>query len=234
MKIQHLSLALVAIAIVGCRGGDGNGYTPVPPSKLEPVSVKPGQEATLMPIAVGNQWTYNVETIIATQKGKAQRKGELTFKITKVDDTSNGKRATIDILSSGKVTERQIWLVNDKGIYQVSTGVAKPVTYSTPIPLILFPVDKNKTFKWKGSGGPYQRSIDAKILENQEVDTDEKRYSAIGVETKGENKDGKVTQKTSGIIWFVPGVGLVRYRESTLSSENATEQLLQLKSHSLK
>lgn len=233
MKWTYLFPALTALALAGCKGGDGD-YTPTPPPKVEAATVKPGSEETLLPLAEGNQWTYTIETLARNKQRQQAEKQEMTMKVTKVEVTPEGKKAVIEIWSGDTVQDRHIWLVGPKGIFQLATGVKKVETFDPPQPIVLFPLDQNKTFKWKGGSGKVKRELTGKVLPAQEVDTDEKRLSAIPIETDGTNTDGKIVQKAKNKIWLSPGIGIVLFRESTLSSTLATEQLIKLKSHTLK
>jgi len=233
MKIQSL-FPLVALAFVAGCHGDGSGYVPVPPPKVDPANVKPGEETTLMPIAVGNQWTYEFETLVRDNRAQQKTKGEITFKVVNVEQTADGKKADLEVWAKDKLQDKQVWLVGPKGVYKVSSGIKTVTTFIPPSPIILFPLDKYKTFTWQGTGGKVNRTASSTIRVGEEIDTDEKRYSAVAVETKGINSNGKIVQRTDETNWLVPGVGLVRNRISTVSPTSASEMLIKLKSHTLK
>jgi len=107
-------------------------------------------------------------------------------------------------------------------------------TFDPPSPIVLFPLDKFKTFTWEGVGGKVKRTASSRVLPVQEIDTDEKRFSAFPIETKGQNTDGKVVQRTQETNWLVPGVGLVRNHLIAVSQQVASEMRINLKSHTLK
>ncbi len=232
LPISVLAIALVA---VGCKGGSGeSAYVPTPPPKIEPAAVSSGQEASLFPMTVGNSWTYTASTSVRAKAGTRQGARDVTFRVSKVDDTPNGKRATIDLVVEGKVTEKQIWLLNSKGIYQASVGGANPRTFSTPIPSVMFPVEKGKKFSWKGSAGNANMTYESEIIGSEEIDTELKRLSAIAVDSKGTTLIGKNTEKVDRTVWFAPGVGIVRIRETTVGKDAAMDLLISLKSYSVK
>jgi hypothetical protein len=228
-------LALAAfIVVVGCSGGSGGGYVPKKVSTLTPASVKAGQEASLFPFKVGNSWTYRTVTAQRIGNRTQERTADVTFKVVNVEDAGGGKRATIDLIVADKPVDRQVWISNSRGIYQVSIGRAKPRVFSTPIPAVLFPVEAGNKFKWSGSEGNTKLAYSSVVVGPQEVDTDEKRMSAIAIESKGSSSNPKVSEKLERTIWFVPGVGIVRIRESATSNVGASELLISLKSHQVK
>lgn len=233
--MTKLSLATIALlTAIGCSGGSNDSYVPAKKSEIPPAKVEKGQEASLFPFKVGNSWTYTAKTAIQVQNRQTSREAEVTFKITKVVDIPGGKKATLDLITNNKVVDRQVWLSTTKGIFQSSIGIAKVRNFSSPIPAIQFPVEPSKKFSWKGSDGKTNMSYNFTILGPQEVDTDEKRMSGIAVESKGTSVAGKITEKTERTIWFAPGVGIVRIRESTASNVGVSELLLSLKSHNVK
>jgi hypothetical protein len=130
--------------------------------------------------------------------------------------------------------DRQVWSSDSKGIYQVSIGLKTPRVFSSPIPAIVFPVETNKKFQWSGSDAKSQIAYNSVIRGAEEVDTDEKRMSGIAVDCKGTSMIGKVKEMTDRTIWFAPGIGIIRIRESTVSSKGASELLLSLKKHTVK
>ena len=226
------SAALLALA--GCSGKAGDSYVPVKATPIPPAQVEKGKEASLLPFKVGNSWTYIAKTVVQIQNKQTSREAIVTFRISKVEDVPGGRRATLELISNNKTVDRQVWMVNSRGIYQISIGTTKPRIFSTPIPAILFPVENGKKFSWTGSDGKTQMTYNFTVMGSQEVDTEEKRLAGIAIESKGTSKSGKITEKTDRTIWFTPGVGIVRIRESTLSNVGGSELLLSLKSHTVK
>jgi len=233
LRNTALSLAALVVA-VGCSGGSGGGYVPKKATELPPAAVKAGQEASLFPFKIGNSWTYRTVTAQRIGNRTQERTADVTFKVVNVEDVANGKKATIDLIVGEKPVDRQVWISNSRGIYQVSIGRAKPRVFSTPIPAVLFPVKEGSKFKWSGSEGNTKLSYNSVVVGPQEVDTDEKRMSAIAIESTGNSTNPKVTEKLERTIWFVPGVGIVRIRESAVSNVGASELLISLKKHQVK
>ncbi len=233
MKLP-ISVVIIASVAVGCSGGSGGGYVPTPVPKIEPIKVQTGQEASLFPLATGNSWTYSATTVARAANQTQQGTKDAIFKVTKVEDISGGKRATLELTIDDKVVDRQVWIVNSKGIYQVSVSGQRPRTFSTPIPAVTFPVEAGKKFSWSGSDGKAKMSYDSEIVGIGEVDTEMKRMSAVSIDAKGSSTTNNVTEKTERTIWFVPGIGIVRIRESTAGKNAASELLLSLKSYTVK
>lgn len=233
MKLP-ISVIIIASVAVGCSGGSGGGYVPTPTPKIEPITIQAGQESNLFPLAAGNSWTYLATTVARSGNQTQQGTKDAIFKVTKVEDIAGGKRATLELTIDDKVVDRQVWVVNSKGIYQVSVSGQRPRTFSTPIPAITFPVETGKKFSWSGGDGRAKMSYDNEVVGIGEVDTDMKRMSALSVDAKGTSVANNVTEKTERTIWFVPGVGIVRIRESTVGTNAASELLLSLKSYTVK
>lgn len=235
MKLSNCLTLSPLIILVGCAGSkSADNYVPTPSPKIEPAKVAPGQEQTLFPFKVGNSWTYTIKTAIRIGDRATQGTQEATFKVTKVDVVNGETRATLDMSVGGKVRDRQVWTSNSKGIYQISLGMTPVRKFSTPIPSIVFPVEPGKKFAWAGTDGKAKMAYNNEIVGPQEVDTEEKRLSAIAVDSKGTSTVGNVTEKTDRTIWFAPGIGMVRIREFSSSSKGSTDFQLVLKSSSIK
>ena len=225
--------ALGAVLAVGCSGG-ASGYKPSPAPKIEPVVVKPGTEQDLFPFKVGNSWTYSFKSVQRAGNRSQPGSGDLTFKVTKIEENGGNTRITLDLILKDKAVDKQVWVSNSKGIYQSSLGMTKVRSFDTPIPAITFPVDKDKKFSWSGSDGKAKMAYNCLIIGPEEVDTEEKRMSAIAVESKGTSTSGDITEKTDRKVWFAPGIGIVRLSETTVSNKGSSELLLILKSHTVK
>lgn len=236
MTWMFLAMGLLAI---GCGKKSENSYKPKAAPKIQPASVKPGEEAALFPFASGNQWVY--EATAGAQANTGQQSGgafELTFKITKVEEGANGKIAFMSIIRDGKVASDQKWVVNSKGLYQASSKIGEG-DFQPMQPQVMFPVTDGSEFSWSGVGprpvgkpGPYK--LNSKVLGPQEVDTGVGRLSAIAVESTGSWKDGNKQIQVATTSWWAPGIGLVRYVQNTNDGTIATAQTLKLKSHTLK
>ena len=84
MKATILVVSLCAV-FVGC--GSGSGYSPKKALPVEVATVKAGQEKSLFPVKVGNQWVY---TVIS---GNTSR--EITLKVTKVSERDGATFAKV-------------------------------------------------------------------------------------------------------------------------------------------
>ena len=233
MKLP-ISVVIIAAIAVGCSGGSGDGYVPKPVPKIEPITIQAGQETALFPLAPGNSWTYVATTVARSGNRTQQGTKDAIFKVTKVENVSGGKQANLELSIDGKVVDRQVWLVNSKGIYQVSVSGQRPRKFSTPIPAVTFPVETGKKFSWSGGDGRAKMSYTNEVVGIGEVDTEIKRLSALAIDAKGTSVANNVSEKTERTIWFVPGVGIVRIRESTVGKDAASELLLSLKSYTVK
>lgn len=201
-----------ALIVAGCGSGGGGSYKPEAVKTVEPVKIAPGEETSLFPLSVGNQWTY---ALTQSQAGGRTITKEVVFKVTAAKPAGDGIEANIEVSMDGTVTEKQVWQVGSKGIYQVVGG--SPATPFTPgQPQILFPPETGRKFTWKGTGfmptgkpGPMSASYE--ILGPQTVDTDMGPLSAIAVQSVATmTVNGKQGSQTS-MTWWAPKVGLVRY-----------------------
>ena len=187
---------------------------------------------------VGNQWTYTVESQ-QNVNGKTQTgKGEVTFKVVNVKPAGGGTQATLEVSSGGKVTDTQVWLQNDKGLYQVSVGKDKS-PYTPMQPQIMFPVEAGKKYTWKGTGiTPAAKTgtmtMKSEILGPQEVDTDMGPMSGIAIESFTSARVDNQTVTATSTTWWGPKKGLIRYRQASGFGNTQTIQILKLKSFSIK
>ena len=233
MSKPAIGLACLAI-LAGCAGKRGSEYVPVPPSKIEPVTVRIGEEATLFPAKVGDEWVYEIENAIQRNNRVAQGQGFITLKVVKVEPVGDGKRITMDLSSKGRVQDRQVWLLNSKGLYQVSLGLKGERTFNPPLIAIQFPVEAGKKFSWSGKSGKSDMAVNAVIVGAAEVDTAEKRMSAIQVDSKYTIRSGKSIERPERSVWFEPGIGIVRIKETSTRTGGAAGLTLALAKHNFK
>ncbi|MBI5708410.1 MAG: hypothetical protein HZC36_15615 [Armatimonadetes bacterium] len=237
------TVAVLALAAAGCRPKEGTGSSSqasAPPKPVTPASVKPGEEATLFPLKVGTQWTYKVETRRVADGRETTGSGEVTLRVASATPIPGGVKATLDTIDrEGKVAQSQEWQVTAKGIYQITAG-QNSVPFSPPQPAILFPIDSNRTFSWKGTGvSPVGRGgaqeFQNTVTEAQEIDTDMGPFSAIPVESGGKFKtsddSGKPLEgRTVSTTYWVPKVGIARFRQEIIAGQIRLLQVLVLKS----
>jgi hypothetical protein len=220
-KYAYISLLVL---LAGCNGGEKSTYKPVQKKDPEPAVLNPGQEATIFPFTVGNSWTYRVQIAASVGgQGLPADQREITMKVTEVTPTPDGVRATIDIIEKEEVKDRQIWALNKIGLYQVAIGKDKPVYTLPPQPVVLFPAKEDETFSWKGwglsaLGRPGNTESSSKILGSQVVDTLVGQMSAIAIETESKITTPAGSGDVRANYYWAPKVGLVRYRQETLSS----------------
>lgn len=228
-----------ALILAGCGSGGGGSYTPKQTKKVDPAVVAPGQEANLFPWKVGNQWTYTLEGMRMSQQGQqADPVRTITYKLTAVAPVEGGEKATFEISQDGAVMDRQVWLRNAKGIFQVSVSPAN-VPFTPMQPALVFPVKEGAKFKWTGTGvvpgGDQGKSTtESTVVGPQEIDTESGRMSGIAIETQTQWSSGNLKGMTNSVAWWTPGYGIVRFKQTAMANNVAVTQLLKLKSATLK
>jgi hypothetical protein len=232
------SVAVATSAVlVGCGGKGGGSYQPKADKTPPVVQVSPGKERMLFPMAVGNQWVYDVSGMAVDNQGRQiSFSGEVTWKVTKVEPAANGgTRATIDVSTQGKRNDQQVWMVDSKGLFQLSIGLGNKKTNFTPaLPAIVFPVEPGREFNWKGIGvrpglNPGSTATKSKIIGTKQVDVvTGPPMSAIEVKT--DTDFGKSVGSATSSAYFAPNVGIIRYVHE-VRSKQPTRLVLRLKSH---
>jgi len=216
---KHLWPAAILFFAVGC--GSSSGPSTSVNKSAEPVvpaTVRPGEEATLFPAVVGNQWTFDAEGTSVTQgHNPVSEHLEVKFKVTKVEQTPNGKAVEIEISTTEKVTNRQRWLINKDGIFLTDTGlVLQPLEPMQP--MLKFPVKDGEKYTWVGTG-PFGKvakakmSSDSVVKGSRLVDTEMGQMSAVLVDSNSKVDTGKTKGVTQISIWFKPGTGIVRLEQ---------------------
>lgn len=232
--ISGIGAAAAMVVAVGCGSGGGGTYQPKQVKAPEKATVVAGQEAKLFPLRKGNSWTYVGEALQRAGNQTRTAPFEFTLRVANVETDANGNtNADIEVVVDGKVTERQQWRTNSRGIYQVSAGNER-VPFAPPQPAILFPIDMNRTFEWQGRGmSPAGQvsyfSSTSRVLAPQEVDTQAGRYSAIPVESRGQISQGDQSGQYATTAFWSPNVGLVRFRQEVVIGNTAQVQVLRLK-----
>lgn len=229
-----MGAAAALVVVVGCGSGGGGTYQPKQVKAPEKATVVAGQEAKLFPLSKGNSWTYVGEAVQRAGNQTRTAPFEFTLRVANVETDANGNQnADIEVVVEGRVNERQQWRVNSRGIYQLSAGNDR-IPFTPPQPAILFPIDMNRTFEWQGRGmspaGQVSNfSSSSRVLAPQEVDTDAGRFSAIPVESRGRITQGDQTGQYATTAFWVPNVGLVRFRQEVVIGNTAQIQVLRLK-----
>ncbi|MBS1707826.1 MAG: hypothetical protein JSS65_03790 [Armatimonadetes bacterium] len=235
MNHRPTILALVAAAAV-CGCNNNAGYTPEPPKEVQKTTVAAGDEASLWPLAVGNQWVFEATT--TTANGTTVK--DLTFKVT--DNRKEGDKtiARIDILDGSKVVDSIDWAVDKTGIYQV-TSTNQQAKYDPPQLIVKFPIKDGETFSQQLNGPApttgkdvVGQKVESTCLGMQEIDTGEGRMQAVAVESKTVFTYKDDTINTVATIWFVPKVGMARFIQETVGKKVAGKEIFRMKSHTAK
>ena len=228
MKSSFLLPLLIVLA--GCRN-PAPGYVPVPPEEIPKVSFDSVKDAKdLMPLAVGNHWTYQYDTQNYDKAGKPEKPFGGKANIDIAARWPNGTGVLV-VSQSGNVVDRQAWFGDDKGMLQVEGGV-EGTAYRPGLPAFTLPLAAGKRFEWRGSGptplgGSASMTAQGEILEPQNVDLAKGTVSAIPIVTRIAFPGGN-TVSTS---WFRPGVGLVRLHQETTGRGIRTVTTLALIEH---
>lgn len=234
-------LTLAAVLACGCNKGPGT-YVPKPTKEVKLEEIKPDQGPELLPLKVGNRWTYVVESRQQVGIQATSKSDELALEVADIQQTANGQSVTLQSYINGEPTEKQLWIVDDRGIFQ--SWVGKETTkYEPPQPNVMFPLKPGPNFEWKGTGPTVvgkagQQTYKATLLATQLVDTRMGKFSAIGVDSIGTFTVDKVQGQSRIITYWAKGVGLVRYKQDTAFMSNAGAvqgtQLITLKTYALK
>jgi hypothetical protein len=229
---------IAAIVVAGCGKGSGTPGAPTV-AGAKPAGIKPGEEASLMPLTEGSQWTYVIEESLSNQQSNAQGSSLLTYRVAKSEKTPEGIKATLEVIVDNKVRNRQLFLMKSDGLYELAAGLdLKP--FPTPQIVIPFPPDPGRKFKWRGPGmiapkKPGLVKVTGEILGTQEPDTSAGKFSAITVRQNSEPAEGEKSFVRETTSWYAPNVGLVRFWDESLEKDGtARRTTLKLKTYSLK
>lgn len=218
--LSSLSVGVLgAVGLAGCAGPTSYKPTKVP----EPVAVKVEDFTadTVLPAKVGDTWNYEYESVTQTSAGQKREAGKIKFTIDAVKDTSRGKELSLAISKDGEVQDKQIWVVNAKGITQMTAGMQnKP--FNPPQPLLLLPIKDNMKFQWKGSGicpdgNPGDMKVTSEVRGSEPIDTAVGKDTALAVESNTSFKSSKLTALLGITTWYKPGVGIVRLKQALVA-----------------
>lgn len=234
MKQIPFLLVVCAMAI-GCSPD----VTPNDPAKkVEVTSNTLEKPSDLLPLKVGNAWTYEVTMTLRTKEGTQSGSQTPTLKVTGL----KGDRATLAFLVDNKVTSNVVLEKSDKGVAQVSVAPAgKPASsFSPPTPMFQWPMKVDGEVKWKGTGfrsgfannGPMTSTLTYKG--EYEVDTDAGRFKAHRFDSMQTYKINGKEFGNSSSTWFVPKVGIVRTAEVVATGDAIRESVMKLKSYTVK
>lgn len=244
MKSKTLLLVGLALVAVGC-GSSEKEYKPEPKKTSAVTEVPAGEDKTLFPISVGNQWTYNSvsESVV---DGKPRRvEMNITMEIKKVEPEGTGQKVTVEMREEDVVKSTQIWKVDDTGVYQVSVATeTTSASFNPPQLLLKFPVKVDEEWTYNGSGPTalgLKSSIKAKSKNKgpQITDTYAGEVSAYSIETTsqltgtGTTQDGKsvpLAGSMQAVAFYAPKMGMVRLQQTVAGrtgGETVTLQLMQ-------
>ncbi|MCC6403441.1 MAG: hypothetical protein IT207_05475 [Fimbriimonadaceae bacterium] len=214
----------VALSLVGCGGSKGKSQAGTAgPTPVKTTEVAAGQEKSLIPLAKGNTWVFEVDASVQGPGGNQQNKTEATFRVVKVEDKPDGQYAYVDIFNEKDVKiESIVWRLNEKGLFELSDVRFKDgndkvpvIPNSPPLPSILFPIVAEKESKLTvtglrpdGSKGPANVKVWNEGM--QEIDTEIGRFTALAVTAETNYTSKNMTYAFGKKTWWVPDVGLAR------------------------
>ena len=231
MKPTTIIALAAACLAAGC--GKSGGYEPKPTLEITPAKFTPGEERSIMPLEVGNQWVFVMQT------GNQTR--DITIEVVSVEVDGDGKTAVIEVNDGLGNVQPSTWHVDSTGVYQMTARDNE--AYDPPQLLVPFPFETGREFTIEGTGplpvagvGPYK--TEGKVLGPQEIDTamgdSAVRMSAIAVQsiTTWETDEGKNVSRAT--TWWAPGIGFVRQMQEFSTPGGKGAVLLKLKSYSFK
>jgi hypothetical protein len=220
------------IAAAGCSHAP-TGYVPQPPPQVKQIDMSTLDESSLMPLQKGEVWGYKVDIVETTKAGSNSLGAEASYKVQDISTQGDVKHATMvfSIRSSTQPPEVQQWTVSPKGIFQDSAG-QQSKAFSSPQPLLLFPIKDHKSFTWKGSGlcpdgSVGTMTVTAKVLDPEIVDTARgTRVSALPVEIHTDYASSSAKGQSRNTTWFQPGAGIVRYVQDFAAPDRKTHLVM--------
>lgn len=232
-----ITIGVLGVVVIGCGKGE---YKPVPVQEAKAEVADKVTPDQLYPLKVGNSWKYALE-ITREIEGKPAESGtvEIGYEVKSVSNPSTGvTRGVILMTEEGKPKDEQVWEVDSAGVHQISVGKT-PLTFSPRQTIIKFPLKFDEVYDYKGTGiTPLGESgsMDYKFSthEMQPVDTDSGRMSGLFIESSGTFKSPKTEGVVGNNSWFVPGVGLARFKQVVQIKGGRSSLTLRLKSYTIK
>jgi hypothetical protein len=239
------SLLLVA----GCGSKDTDGsYVAQKPKEVPKFNLPAGEEFTMFPFDLGNEWVYTVDAEARTPQGQTGKGAdEFTFRVVSVEPTAtnDGKKVVLRVYRKDTPTEasdEQTYQIDKTGIQQLTMGIgANKMEFDPPQTVIKFPVKIGDKYTWEGMGpvgGKLKKSkLEVEVVGTQLVDTQsDEHFDALQIKQiqtwmGDNNREGR---QESDIYWF-PKVGLVRlFQQVTNDQGGVGATKLQLKKKTLK
>jgi len=220
----------------GCGGPEATPPATVPAG---PFALSASDESTLIPMASGNQWVYSVEETVQREGVPDETtKNEMIWRMVNAREGKEGTLVTCEMVLGGKVVDRQVWTKSSKGFFQL-TGLMDTASFSSPQPIVVFPVKQGQKADWLGLGPTPNGSVgrikfSTEVMGPEDVDTETDRLHAIAFHSTTEFTVKGTTGHCETVSWFKPGLGLVRYRSAVAFGKTASSIVLRLKSSTVK
>jgi hypothetical protein len=216
MRVAAL-VPLMALSLGGCK--ERERKLPVRPLVNSPVVQQPAEPAPeppkldtasiLFPHHAGDTWELS-----ATSDGLTYG---ITMTVKDVTTEASGRVTfTVETKRGGEVAQREVYLMDEKGVFRTASGAEELLKIAPPLPVLTFPWQLGKSWKWKGKiGGGDQDDAPAEaeftLSGPEELDTPAKKF----VEVYKLNQTYKLTtaegeQTWRNTQWLAPNVGLVK------------------------
>ena len=210
------TLAVLAASMLTACGP--SGYKPKLAPEAPVVKLDDANPENLFPFKDGYEWEYNFTSTTRTANNTVPESGRLRIKVVRVEDTPKGKKAELQVEREGVVVDKQVWLSNDKGIYQLAAGEKTSVPYTPMQPFALFPLSANMKFDWKGKGAtplgmPGTIKTTNIVRGPEPVDTGVGRRTGIAIESRTEFTSAKIVGAFVVTTWYQPSVGIIRMKQ---------------------
>ena len=223
-----LTVSAMALTAVSCK--KESGYKPTKTEQVEAAEIAPGDEASIFPIAVGNQWVY--------ERSIGERTSETTLKILSVDEVDGGQNIEMEVTSENGDSLTSTWRMDDTGIYQLNASSDQPNFEPAQI-LVPFPLEAGNEFTQDIEGirpdqstGPMK--LNGRVNGAEEVDLVGKSVSAFSVKTASFWETEGATATSIATSWWAPGIGFVRQHQVVTSPDFSATLVFKLKSYSFK
>ena len=103
--MKRSTCLLLLVAVGGCSSRPGT-YTPTPPPKVEPLTGPVTKAEEVLPLTVGNSWTYELKAEeYAGNKSLGASSETVTYRVKVV----NGNRAQLELSKDYQIIDRQGW-----------------------------------------------------------------------------------------------------------------------------
>lgn len=193
-------------------------------------------DENIFPMEVGNEWVYDYQTFAGTSAAAAP--ATLTVDVVSVKETPDGTIGELKFTLNNVVTDVQRWLVNSKGLFELSSG-EKSTPFNPIQPVVMFPIVPTSVYNWTGTGqtpagGEGNMRVKNYVAEPVMADTSMGSLPTIPIDSttqfvlKGKPAQAKASS------YFQRGVGLVRYKLTMLVEGDYYTILIKLRSHTLK